>query len=89
MMRGVVGGATVGTGLALKFASAPAWMVVLAIVLAFVLASINAVFPQDSHDRLDWWRHVLRRDSEGTAGPPGARDTDRRARQGSNLRPSA
>jgi hypothetical protein len=70
-MRGVVGVTTAGAGLALDLASAPLWAVAVTVVFGFLLASIDAVFPQESHDRLEWWRHVLPGRSGGGPAPPG------------------
>ena len=58
----VVGGGVAVTAVvsALALAGAPWWAIALvAVVLASVSAGVNVVqslIPQDSKDRLDWWR---------------------------------
>jgi len=73
-MRAVTGvsATTAGAGLALKMVSAPTWVVAVTVTLCFLLALVDAVFPQKSHDRLDWWRHVLSGRSGGGTTPPSA-----------------
>ena len=62
------GGTTVISAVALARASAPDWLVVMVVVLGAALVFVYLVFPQDSGDRLTWWRHMVPRpphDGEG------------------------
>jgi len=49
-------GGTAGCVSALVHVGAPWWVIVVVAVSASVVGVVQLVFPQDSHDRLDWWR---------------------------------
>jgi hypothetical protein len=48
--------ATVGGPAALRVAGAPWWVLCPLCVLAILLTSLRTVFPQDSQDKVTWWR---------------------------------
>lgn len=57
----------IGSGLpALAYAGAPWWVISALMGTSFLLGLVQATFPQESSDRLDWWqdrrRHTSRRE---------------------------
>ncbi|MEU4038710.1 hypothetical protein [Streptomyces collinus] len=44
-------------GLAQALVGAPAWVVVACLALSLGLGALQVVFPQESTDRLSWWRY--------------------------------
>lgn len=57
---------TAASGLATTMAGAPWWGIIICLVLTLTATSLQALFPQDSPDRLTWWtnqrdhRHLRR-----------------------------
>ncbi|MFF7366005.1 hypothetical protein [Streptomyces sp. NPDC008125] len=66
---------TAVSGLATVMAGAPWWGVIICLIFTLAATMVQAVFPQDSGDRLTWWtnhrehRH-LRRAQRGRNAPP-------------------
>ncbi|MFG2716454.1 hypothetical protein ACGFX2_38930 [Streptomyces goshikiensis] len=62
LVPGILGGVS---GLAQALMGAPAWVIVACLALSLGLGGLQAVFPQDSADRLAWWEgqraYLLRR----------------------------
>ncbi len=52
----LIGAATVASPVLLLHSGAPWWVIVLLTALAAVGTALNAVFPQASRDRLEWWQ---------------------------------
>lgn len=78
---------TAVSGLATVLAGAPWWGVTVCLLLALAATAVQAVFPQDSPDRLVWWmdrrehrsRRAMARTTsppQGTSRPPGAEPGD-------------
>jgi hypothetical protein len=66
---------TAVSGLATVMAGAPWWGVVICLVLTLAATSVQALFPQDSPDRLTWWTNHrehqhLRRTHQHRDTPP-------------------
>ncbi|WP_328868606.1 hypothetical protein [Streptomyces sp. NBC_00304] len=57
---------TAASGLTTTMAGAPWWGIIICLVLTLTATSLQALFPQDSSDRLIWWtnhrehRHLRR-----------------------------
>ncbi|WP_326701904.1 hypothetical protein OG909_32900 (plasmid) [Streptomyces sp. NBC_01754] len=57
---------TTASGLTTTMAGAPWWGIIICLVLTLTATSLQALFPQDSSDRLTWWtnhrehRHLRR-----------------------------
>ncbi|MCX4516064.1 hypothetical protein OG402_38305 [Streptomyces anulatus] len=68
---------TAVSGLATAMAGAPWWGVVICLVLTLAATSVQALFPQDSPDRLTWWtnhrEHRLLRRTQRDGNRPGPR----------------
>lgn len=47
---------SVGGSTGLALAQAPLWAMVVCIIAGLLCALVNSVFPQDSADRLAWWK---------------------------------
>ncbi|MGX4734499.1 hypothetical protein [Kitasatospora griseola] len=62
---GVVGGST-GLGVV---AGAPWWAILACQGTALLVAALHLVFPQDSADRLEWWRLCWTRGAAPTNDP--------------------
>ncbi|MFG2291017.1 hypothetical protein ACGFOU_33705 [Streptomyces sp. NPDC048595] len=54
LVPGVLSGVA---GLAQTLVGAPAWAVVGCLALSLGLGALQVVFPQESTDRLSWWRY--------------------------------
>ncbi|MFI6415397.1 hypothetical protein [Streptomyces sp. NPDC050585] len=58
VVQNMAPGALAGVaGLAQAFVGAPAWMVVVCLGLSLSLGALQVVFPQESADKLSWWRN--------------------------------
>ncbi|MFD9374120.1 hypothetical protein ACFWBH_01050 [Streptomyces sp. NPDC059999] len=56
-MRAATGlGVLGGSGSLIALAGAPWWAVVIGEAAAMIVAAIYLTFPQESGDRLEWWR---------------------------------
>ncbi|MFI1067767.1 hypothetical protein [Streptomyces spororaveus] len=84
LVPGILGGVS---GLAQALMGAPAWVIVACLGLCLGLGCVQAVFPQESADRLAWWesrRAYLLRQRElrdARAKLRGARKERRRGRR--------
>jgi hypothetical protein len=55
----VAGGSGLGaTGLA--YANSPIWTIMVAVAVGFLCTVVTTIFPQDSADRLAWWKELWR-----------------------------
>lgn len=60
-----------GAGTASVLAAAPWWIVGLVVLSGGAVAVVRAVFPQNSKDRLEWWKDRREhRERRGQSGPP-------------------
>lgn len=50
------GGGVAGVGLALAWSGAPWWATLLVVLVFCPVLLVQAIFPQNSRDRLAWWR---------------------------------
>ncbi|WP_217547678.1 hypothetical protein [Streptomyces sp. GbtcB6] len=74
MRTALSGAGGLGGVLVSHLAGAPWWAIIGCIVLLLVVVGVQSVFPQDSADRLAWWkdrrRYQARRDRPPAALPP-------------------
>src|SRR5262245_2472855 len=76
----VAGGSGLGaTGLA--YAGSPIWTIVLAVSVGFLCTVVTTIFPQDSADRLAWWKEFWRHRRAGDQQKSGETTNKTRRRQ--------
>lgn len=56
-----LGAVILGSQAGVRLAGGPWWAVLVLAVLGLAAACLRIVFPQDSPDRLSWWRGLWRR----------------------------
>jgi hypothetical protein len=69
----IAGTAATGTLTALAIAHAPWWAIFVAAAGGTAVGVVQMVFPQDSRDRLDWWRDRRRYQERRRQQAPGRR----------------